>query len=88
MEAFRAWVPLSGDEPYEEATSKGRLRHLYLRQAEATGETMACVVVNGNGVHKEDELVRLLRENVPGLSIRLTVHRRSACTSGRRTTQV
>ena len=28
---------------------------------------MACVVVNGNGVHKEDELVRLLRENVPGL---------------------
>ena len=67
MEAFRAWVPLSGDEPYEEATSKGRLRHLYLRQAEATGEAMACVVVNGNGVHKEDELVRLLRENVPGL---------------------
>lgn len=67
MEAFRAWVPLSGDEPYEEATGKGRLRHLYLRQAEATGEAMACVVVNGNGVHKEDELVRLLRENVPGL---------------------
>ena len=48
MEAFRAWVPLSGDEPYEEATGKGRLRHLYLRQAEATGEAMACVVVNSN----------------------------------------
>ena len=50
-----------------EATGKGRLRHLYLRQAEATGEEMVCVVVNGNGVHKEDILVRLLRERIPGL---------------------
>ena len=67
MDAFRTWAALSGDEPYNEATGKGRLRHLYLRQAEATGEEMVCVVVNGNGVHKEDILVRLLRERIPGL---------------------
>lgn len=67
MEAFREWAPTSGDEPYDEVTGKGRLRHLYLRQADSTGEVMVCVVVNGNGVHKEAELVQLLRERVPGL---------------------
>lgn len=67
MDAFREWARLSGDEPYDEQTGKGRLRHLYLRQADATGEVMVCVVVNGNGVHKEPELVELLRKKVPGL---------------------
>lgn len=67
MDAFREWARLSGDEPYDEQTGKGRLRHLYLRQADATGEVMVCVVVNGNGVHKEPELVKLLRKKVPGL---------------------
>ena len=67
MDAFREWAALSGDEPYDEASGKGRLRHLYLRQAESTGEMMVCVVVNGGGVHKEAELAQLLRERVPGL---------------------
>lgn len=67
MEAFREWAAVSGDEPYDEITGKGRLRHLYLRQADISGEVMVCVVVNGNGVHKEAELVQILRERVPGL---------------------
>ena len=29
------------------------MRHLYLREAGATGEVMACVVVNGNGSYNE-----------------------------------
>ena len=33
--------------PYEEETHGGRLRHLYLRQGKATGETLVCPVVNG-----------------------------------------
>ncbi|XOQ45154.1 MAG: hypothetical protein ACFWTN_12020 [Clostridium sp.] len=28
---------------------------------------MACIVVNGNGVHNELEIVKLLRKRVPGL---------------------
>ncbi|HEX3039788.1 MAG TPA: 23S rRNA (uracil(1939)-C(5))-methyltransferase RlmD [Caproiciproducens sp.] len=67
MNAFQEWAEKSGEDVYNEQTGKGRLRHLYLRQAEATGEIMVCVVVNGNGVHHEPELVELLRKNVPGL---------------------
>ena len=43
------------------------MRHLYLREAGATGEVMACVVVNGNGLYHEDTLVKQLRECVRGL---------------------
>lgn len=67
MNAFQEWAEKTGEDVYNEQTGKGRLRHLYLRQAEATGEMMVCVVVNGNGVHHEPELVELLRKNVPGL---------------------
>lgn len=76
MEAFRQWAQQSGDSVYEEETRKGRLRHLYLRKANATGEVMACVVVNGNGVHYEPELVNILKEKVPGLkSVIINVNR-------------
>lgn len=76
MEAFRQWAQQSGDSVYEEETGKGRLRHLYLRKANATGEVMACVVVNGNGVHYEPELVNILKEKVPGLkSVIINVNR-------------
>lgn len=67
MEAFRRWAGQSGETVYNEQTGKGRLRHLYLRQACATGEVMVCVVVNGNGLHGEDALVQQLRRDVPGL---------------------
>ena len=65
--AFREWQRTARESVYDESTGKGRLRHLFLRFAEATGETMVCLVVNGNGVHGEPELVKLLREKVPGL---------------------
>lgn len=67
MEAFREWERRTRDSVYDESTGKGRLRHLFLRRAEKTGEVMVCVVVNGNGVHDEPGLVELLRKNVPGL---------------------
>jgi 23S rRNA (uracil1939-C5)-methyltransferase len=66
-EAFREWERRTRDSVYDESTGKGRLRHLFLRKAEATGEIMVCVVVNGNGVHDEPSLTALMREKVPGL---------------------
>ncbi|MFU0832574.1 MAG: 23S rRNA (Uracil-C(5))-methyltransferase RlmCD [Oscillospiraceae bacterium] len=67
MQAFREWERNTKDDVYDEKTGKGRLRHLFLRMAESTGEVMACIVVNGNGVHNEPELVKLFRKKVPGL---------------------
>ncbi len=68
MKAFRQWAQKYGDPVYEETSHKGKMRRLYLRKGENTGEIMACVVVNGNGLHHEQELVSALREAVPGLS--------------------
>ena len=65
MQVFRQWEQEYPQEVYDESAGKGRLRHFYLRYAQATGEMMVCVVVNGNGLVGEDRLVQLLREQVP-----------------------
>ena len=67
MKAFREWAGKTRDSVYDESTGRGRLRHLFLRKAQATGEIMVCVVVNGNGVHDEEGLADLLEKRVPGL---------------------
>ncbi len=68
MRAFRNWAETYGDPVYDEAVHKGKMRHLYLRKGEKSGEVMACVVVNGNGLHHEQELVSAFREAIPGLT--------------------
>ena len=68
MDAFRAWQKQYGDPIYAEETHTGNLRRLYLRKGEKTGEVMACVVVNGNGLRFEQELFSALRDAVPGLA--------------------
>ena len=44
------------------------MRRLYLRMGEQSGQVLACVVVNGNGLHHEQELVEQLKAAVPGLA--------------------
>ncbi len=68
MDAFREWAAAYGDSVYDEATHSGRMRRLYLRKGELTGQILACVVVNGNGLHHESELIEALKQAVPGLS--------------------
>lgn len=67
MKAFRDWAKDYGDPVYDEAAHTGRMRRLFLRKAEATGEVMACVVVNGNGLHHEGELISAMRGALPEL---------------------
>ncbi len=52
---------------YNELTRKGKLRHLYIRYAEKTDELMICYVVNGNGLKREDELIKELKDSLPNL---------------------
>lgn len=62
---------------YDEKTHTGLLRHIYVRHAEATGQVMVCLVVNGEKLPREDALVSLLRARVPGLkSVVLNVNTR------------
>lgn len=67
IEAVRTWHGETGESVYDERTGKGCLRHLYLRAAMAEGGVMACLVINGRRVRREDRLVELLRAKVPGL---------------------
>ncbi len=53
---------------YDETTRTGLVRHIYLRQAPATGQTMLCLVVNGGGLPRERELAARLAEKFPQLA--------------------
>ena len=68
MEAFRQWAAAYGDPVYDEGSHSGKMRRLYLRMGEQSGQMLACVVVNGNGLHHEQELVEQLKAAVPGLA--------------------
>lgn len=68
MDVFRKWSEQYGDPVYDEASHSGRMRRLYLRKGESSGELMVCVVVNGNGLHHEAELISMLREALPSLA--------------------
>lgn len=68
IEITKSFVSQTNNDIYDETTGKGRLRHLYIRMGEVTGELMVCYVVNGNGLKQEDLLVKMLKENLPSLS--------------------
>ena len=51
---------------YDEHTGKGLLRHLYVRTNRA-GESLCCLLVNGENLPHEAELVEALRQVVPQL---------------------
>ena len=63
---------------YDETAHTGLLRHIYVRHAEATGQVLVCLVVNGERLPQEDALVDTLRKAVPGLrSVVLNTNTRS-----------
>ncbi len=53
---------------YDETTEKGLLRHIYLRIAEATGEIMVCLVLNGDTLPDNEGFVRALLEKFPSVA--------------------
>ena len=65
-----------GIEPYNEATGKGLVRHILIRYGYFTKEVMVCLILNGNKIPKEKELVESLRE-IPGMtSITINVNKK------------
>lgn len=67
MRITREFLAATENDIYDERTGKGRLRHLYMRIGECTGELMVCYVVNGNGLKREDLLLQMLRQDLPDL---------------------
>ncbi|WP_343377383.1 23S rRNA (uracil(1939)-C(5))-methyltransferase RlmD, partial [Ligaoa zhengdingensis] len=53
---------------YNEEKYSGLLRHVYLRSAQATGEIMVCLVINGVSLPHSGELVDRLRTVCPSVA--------------------
>lgn len=52
---------------YDEATHRGLLRHIYVRRGAVSGQILACLVVNGDGLPKLPALIEALKA-VPGFT--------------------
>ena len=62
---------------YDEKTHKGLVRHIYVRTARATGQVLVCLVVNGDSIPQETQLVQNLLTGVDNLyTVCLSIHKK------------
>ena len=76
-ETLVRWMRENRVAPYDEKTGTGLVRHLYVRTARATGQVLVCLVVNGDGIPQETQLVENLLKTVDNLcTICLSIHKK------------
>ena len=76
LQAVLSWMKKNHVQPYDEATGQGLVRHVLIRQAVHTVETMVCLIVNGNCIPAQDSLAEALRTASPALtSLTLNINR-------------
>lgn len=76
VETVREWMERQTVSVYDEATGQGLLRHIYIRQGEATGQVMVCLVCTSGKIPGAVEFVQALRRAVPGLvSVMVNINR-------------
>ena len=71
VEAVKGYMYENPVTVYNEQTGDGLIRHIYLRQGVKTGETMVCLVINGDTIPGKERLVEKLLET--GLDIKSVV---------------
>ncbi len=67
LDIVMRWAKKAGVTAYDEQTKTGLLRHIYIRQAEATGQLMVCLVCTSGKLPQTGALTAALRE-VEGVS--------------------
>ncbi len=72
---IRKWTVEFGISIYNSETGNGLLRHIYIRQGAVSKEIMVCLVINGERIPKEAELVKRLCEIPDIKSIVLNINR-------------
>lgn len=65
--AFKGWMETYRIPAYDEGTGGGLIRHLYVR-TNSRGESLVCVVANGDSLPHGNALVESLRAAEPGLA--------------------
>lgn len=61
------WMAEYGVPAYDEKTGKGLIRHVFVRHAFKTNQTMVCVSANGSSLPHTGALLDALVKSVPGL---------------------
>ena len=61
LSAAESWIKENSISVYDENTHRGLLRHIYIRQAAATGEIMFTAVINGAQLPCAEKLINSLR---------------------------
>lgn len=64
---FKDFMKRYGVPAYDEVTQRGIIRHIVSKIAFSTGEVMVIAVTNTDKLTLSDELVAMLREQIPGL---------------------
>lgn len=67
-QAVCGWMNLRGIEPYDEATGRGTVRHLFTRCAMHTSDAVLCIVSARGFGAQTDDLIIYLREHCPELT--------------------
>lgn len=75
LDVVADWVKQNNITSFEEKTGRGLLRHIYIRRAPKTGETMVCLVINGKNIPNESELVNALIEDENIKSVCVNINR-------------
>ena len=71
------WMQENKVPVYDEKTHKGLVRHIYVRTARKTGQVLVCLVINGDSIPQEKQLVNKLLTDVNNLhTICLSIHKK------------
>ena len=71
------WMQENKIPVYDEKTHKGLVRHIYVRTARATGQVLVCLVINGDSIPQEKQLVNNLLTDVDNLhTVCLSIHKK------------
>ena len=62
------WMNRYGVSVYNEKTGRGLVRHIHIRRAMATNQTMVCLVVNGETIPHAQELTAALIRSEPSVT--------------------
>ena len=63
-------------EPYNEMTGRGMVRHIFVRYGFFTGELMVCLIINGQEIPHQKELIEKLCEIQGMTSISLNINKK------------
>lgn len=66
LAVIKEWAARYNPSVYDEQSHTGKLRHIYLRYGEKTGELMVCLVINGERLEGEQVLAQSLQEKAKG----------------------